>query len=71
MDVSYLKNGKGEYCAGYAITSSSEATEAALLMTAASAQHTKVYTSSRACMLAEGETVIIYSDSHYVFGGRS
>ena len=71
MDVSYLKNGKGEYCAGYAVTSSFEAIEAALRTTATSAQHTKVYTLSRACMLAEGETVDIYSDSHYVFGGTS
>lgn len=48
-----------------------EAIEAALRTTATSAQHTKVYTLSRACMLAEGETVDIYSDSHYVFGGTS
>lgn len=71
MDVSYLKNGKGEYCAGYAVTSSFEAIEAALLMTATSSQHTKFYTLTRACMLAEGETANIYSDNHSVFGGSS
>lgn len=71
MDASYLKNGKGEYHAGYAVTSSFEAIEAALLMTATSAQHTKFSALTRACMLAEGETVNIYSDSHYVFGGGS
>ena len=62
---------KANIVLGYAVTSSFEAIEAALLMTATSAQHTKFYTLTRACMLAEGETVNIYSDSHYVFGSSS
>lgn len=70
-DASSLKNGKGEYRAGYAVTSSLEAIEAALLMTATLAQHKKFSALSRACVLAEGETVNIYSDSHYVSEGSS
>lgn len=37
-------------------------------MTATSKQHLELHVLTRACTLAEGKTVSIYTDSHSVFG---
>ena len=52
---------KANIVLGYAVTSSFEAIEAALLMTATSAQQAELHALTRGCPLAEGKAVYFIS----------
>lgn len=60
---SYLKNETGKFCARFAISTPSEVIEAAPLPSATSAQQAELYAITRTCILAEGKTENIYTDS--------
>ncbi|KAG6939577.1 hypothetical protein G0U57_000731, partial [Chelydra serpentina] len=59
---------EGQRFAGYAVTSQWDIIEAASLPGNWGAQAAELYALARACQLATGKTVSIYTDSHYAFG---
>lgn len=62
----YRENGVP--CAGYAICDDFSIVESAALPPSSSAQVAELYALMRACHLAKGKTVTIYTDSRYAFG---
>uniref|UniRef100_A0A5F8HBR7 Gag-Pol polyprotein n=1 Tax=Monodelphis domestica TaxID=13616 RepID=A0A5F8HBR7_MONDO len=67
-DGSCLRNESGILVAGYAITTTAEVIEAGHLPSAISAQQAELEAVTRACELAKGKRVNIYTDSRYAFG---
>ena len=67
-DGSYLKDENGEYCAGYAIATSSEVIKAAPLPLATSAQRAESYALTQAYSSAMGKTANIHTNSRNTFG---
>lgn len=55
-------------CAGYAISTRSDTREAAPLPLATTAQQAELYALTQACILANGKTANIYTESRYAFG---
>ena len=62
----YRENGVSH--AGYAICNNFSVTESAALPPSSSAQVAELYAMTRACHLAKGKTVTIFTDSRYAFG---
>lgn len=67
-DGSYLRDNQGHYQAGYAITSITDIIKSAQLEGIKSAQMAELIALTRACKLAKGKVVNIYTDSQYAFG---
>lgn len=59
-----LKDKTKNYQAGYVVVSLIENTEAGPITVALSAQQAKLFVLTRACFLAEGQTINIYTNSH-------
>ncbi|XP_069099886.1 protein NYNRIN-like [Pleurodeles waltl] len=57
-----------DYRAGYAVTTVDTIIESATLPPGTSAQQAELYAVTRACILADGKSVNIYTDSRYAFG---
>ncbi|KAG6921073.1 hypothetical protein G0U57_010614 [Chelydra serpentina] len=59
---------QGQRFTGFAVTSQWDVIEAASLPGNRGAQAAELYALARACQLAAGKTVSIYTDNHYAFG---
>ncbi|KAG6925680.1 protein NYNRIN-like, partial [Chelydra serpentina] len=68
VDGSCLRNSEGKLVAGYAVCSSYSVIESAFLPSVFSAQVAELIALTRACILAQDQTVTIYTDSRYAFG---
>lgn len=67
VDGSYCKNEKGNFQAGYAITTQYELLEKGNLLQAKSDQQAEPHAFTRACQLSKGQIVHVYTDSWYAF----
>lgn len=68
VDGSCLRNSAGQLMAGYAVCDLYSIIEAFFLPTVKSAQIAELFALTRACHLATGHSVTIYTDSRYAFG---
>ena len=62
------KRVEGEGAVGYAVVSDYELIESARLPSHLSAQAAELFALTRACILAKGKSVTVYTDSRYAFG---
>lgn len=62
-ESSYLKTENSKYCTRYAVSTAFEIIKAASLPLAISAQRTKLYTLTQACILTKGKITDICTDS--------
>lgn len=68
VDGSAHRNEHGSPTVGYAVANKNDVQESAGLPSYLSAQAAELFALTRACILAEGQTVTIYMDSRYAFG---